>query len=175
MGNKTLIRKYAILLTAVWALSLVIIPSVHAGKVQIPEGKQIKVQFPSSLKISSGVLGAGVPLLFYLYEPITIGGKVIVEKGAEGTAVVKESVKAGRGGKPGKIALAFFALTPKGDYVNLAGAKIKLSGTVSAKGKKKGFFPYLFFVLFLKGGEGEISPDSIYTATVAESIILEQK
>lgn len=149
---------------------------VSAGKVQIPKDKEISVVFPPSLKISSGVLGEGVQILFHLEEPIEIGGKVIVEKGAEGTAIVKESIKASKGGKPGKLVLEFVELSPNGDYKTSDGAKIKLSGTIIAEGKGNKIISYLFiFGLFISGGQGEIAPNVVYTAHIAEPIILESK
>ncbi|UCC43987.1 MAG: hypothetical protein JSU65_12880 [Candidatus Zixiibacteriota bacterium] len=145
-----------------------------AAKVQIPEGTEVKVKFPANLKISSGVIGEGIPLLFYLHEDITIGGKVIVEKGAEGTASVTESVKASKPGKPGKITLEFVDLAPKGPFNTLDESRIKLTGSITEEGGGKKILSYLFiFGLFIKGGQGEISPEQIYTATVAESVILE--
>ena len=157
----------AVLLTA---------PVADAAKVQIPEGTAVKVSFPSTIKISSSELGEGIPILFNLAEPIEIGGKVIVEKGATGTAVVKEVKKAGKGGKPGKIVLEFVDLAPKGTFLTLDGENVKLKGVITAEGKGKKTLSYLFiFGLFIKGGQGEIPTDKIYTATVAESVILEEK
>ncbi len=150
--------------------------AVYAGKVQIPKDKEISVRFPTGIKISSGILSESIPILFHLEEAIEIGGKVIVEKGAEGKAIVKESVKASRGGKPGKLVLEFVELTPKGDYNTTDGSKIKLAGTVTAEGKGKKLLSYILgFGLIIKGGQGEISPNVVYTAKIAESIILESK
>lgn len=149
--------------------------SAFAGKVMVPEDTKITVKFPSTMKISSGKMAAGIPLAFELAKPIEIGGKVVVEKGATGTAVVKESVKAKRGGKPGKITLEFTELMPKGTFQSPDGAPIKLKGAITAEGKGKKTLSYLFiFGLFIKGGQGEVPTGDYYTATVAESIILEE-
>lgn len=147
---------------------------VQAAKVQIPEGTKISVRFPASLNISSGEVSEGIPLLFTLAAPIEIGGKIIVEKGAQGTAVVKECVKA-TWGSPGKIVLEFVDLEPKGDFATLDGSRIKLAGTVTAEGKGKPFYSYfpLLYGLFTKSGQGKIPSNQIYAASVAESIILE--
>ena len=123
--------------------------TVYAGKVQIPKDKEISVRFSTNIKISSGVLAESIPILFHLEEPIEIGGIVIVEKGAEGKAIVKESVKSSKGGKPGKLVLEFVELTPKGDYNTIDDSKIKLTGTVTAEGKGKKLLSYLLiFGLF---------------------------
>jgi hypothetical protein len=174
MGRKALTGwSTCLALTLVTVLFLGV--AAEAGKVMLPEGTQIKVRFPANVKISSGKLGAGVPLLFNLEESITIGGKAIVEKGAEGTAVIKEVVKASKPGKAGKIVIDFVDLQPKGAFKTPENAKIKLSGSITAEGKGKKLMSYLFiFGLFIKGGQGEISPNVSYTAQIAESIILEE-
>lgn len=149
-------------------------PLAYAGKVQLPEGKEIKVRFDPKMKISSGNLEKGVPLQIYLMEPIEIAGVVIVPKDAPGTAVVADVKKAGKPGKPGMIKIEFTELEPTGDFKSTDGEKIKLSGTIEKKGGGKKLLSYLFiFGLFIKGGEGTIDPNGIYTATVKEGIILE--
>jgi hypothetical protein len=163
----------ALILTV--SLVLVFAVTASAGKVQVPEGTKLSVKFPPNIEISSGKVGEGIPLLFELATPIEIGGKVIVEKGATGTAVVKESVKSGMGGKPGKITVEFTELNATGAFQTLDGSPIKLKGSVTAEGKGKGFLPWLFFKFLLKGGQGKIPTDKVYSATVAESIILEEK
>ncbi len=150
--------------------------TVHAAKVQVPEGTAISVKFPATTEISSGKIAVDTKLLFELAEPIEIGGKVIVDKGAIGTAVVKGVVKAKKGGKPGKITLEFVDLTPSGNFKTSDDAPIKLKGTITAEGKGKKTLSYLFiFGLFISGGQGEIATDQVYVATVAESVILEEK
>ncbi len=169
--NSGLIKFSAIVLVA-----LLLVSGAYAAKVQVPEGTEVKIKFPSSIKISSGELGTGVPLLFSLAEPVSVGGKVIIEKGAEGTAVVKESVRSGKGGKPGKIVVEFVDLEAKGAFKTLDDSRLKLVGEVSAEGKGKKLLSYLFiFGLFIKGGQGELSNTDIYTAQVAESVILEEQ
>ncbi len=149
---------------------------VHAAKVQLPEGTAIKVKFDPSVTISSGESVAGVPILIRLAEPITIAGQVIVDEGATGTAEIVEVEKAARGGKPGKISVKFVDLETKGVFKAPDDGRIKLSGLVEGKGKGKKTLSYLFiFGLFIKGGQGELPTNQIYTATVAESIILESE
>ncbi|SYZ72877.1 hypothetical protein TRIP_C20992 [Candidatus Zixiibacteriota bacterium] len=145
---------------------------VRAGRVLLPDSLEIKVKFDSTMQITSGKLVKGAPVAIYLAEPIEIGGVTIVEQGAPGTAVVSEVKKAGGGGKPGLIKIDFTELEPKGEYMTEDSAKIKIFGSVESKGKKKGIFPYLFFILLVKGGEGQIKVDSVYSATTAESIML---
>ncbi|UCE23453.1 MAG: hypothetical protein JSU74_09110 [Candidatus Zixiibacteriota bacterium] len=156
------------------AILVLLAVSANAAKVQVPEGTNISVKFPASIKISSGEMSEGIPLLFELATPVEIGGKVIVAKGATGTAVVKESVKAKKGGKPGKITIEFVELAPSEPWKAVDGSNIKLKGSVTAEGKGKKTLSYLFiFGLFIKGGQGEIPSGQIFTATVAESVILQ--
>ncbi len=167
-------RRYVFVLIAVIVALVSFVATAQAAKVQLPEGTEIKVKFPTSIKISSGVLGTGVPLLFYVDEDVMIGGKTIIEKGAEGTATVTESVKSRKAGKPGKIVLEFGELTPKGAFHTAENGPVKLAGTITAEGKGKKILSYLFIAgLFIKGGQGEISPYKVYTATIAETVILQ--
>jgi len=150
--------------------------AVQAAKVQVPAGTEVKVKFDSRAAVNSGDAVAGVPILIELAEPITIGGKIIVEEGAKGTAVVSEVKKAGKGGKPGNIKVEFVDLEPKGLFKAPEGAKIKLAGTAEGKGKGKKTLSYLFiFGLFIKGTQGELSTTQAYPATVADNIILESQ
>jgi hypothetical protein len=147
--------------------------NAQAGKVQIVEGTEVKVKFDASMKISSGSLQKGIPLLIYLAESIVIGGKIIVEEGAMGTAEVLEVKEASKAGKPGYIKVSFVELTPKGDYVALDGSNIKLKGEIDAEGKGKKLLSWVFiFGLFIKGGQGVLPSDAIYTVYTAETIRL---
>ncbi|MFZ5980643.1 MAG: hypothetical protein ACOYVF_08405 [Candidatus Zixiibacteriota bacterium] len=148
--------------------------AVQAGTMQLPKGQVLKVKFALGMKISSGELTKDVPLLINLAEPIEIGGKTIVEAGAQGTAKVVEVKKAGKGGKPGYIKVAFQEMDTKGEYRSRDNSKIKLEGELENAGKGKKTLSYLFiFGLFISGGQGEIDPGLVYEAKVAESIILE--
>lgn len=147
----------------------------NAATLQLPKGTDVKVKFNPGMKISSGNLEAGVPILCTLAEPVQIGDIVVVDEGAQVTATVTEVKKAGGGGKGGYIKVSFNELETKGAYKTVDGSKIKLSGYIENTGKGKGFFPYLFFVLFLKGSQGEINTDAVYTVKVAESIILQSE
>ncbi len=155
-------------------ISLVCAVSLQAATIQLPRGTKVKVKFAPGMRISSGELAKDIPLLITLAEPIMIGSKMIVEEGAQGTARVAEVEKAKKAGKPGYIKVEFVELETKGSYQPLDESKIKLTGNVENKGKSKKTLSYLFiFGLFIKGGQGEIATDKIYTATVAETLILE--
>jgi hypothetical protein len=149
---------------------------VVAATIQVAQGTEVKIVFAPEMKVISATLAKDIPLLITLAEPIVVGGKTIVEQGATGTAKVLEVEKASRGGKPGYIKVGFVELEPKGAYQSPEGAKIKLAGAVEHKGKGKKLLSYLFIAgLFIKGGEGAIPTGQTFTATVAESIILEAK
>jgi len=169
-------RRYMlkIFLAVVISISLLLPGIAVAGKVQIPEGKEVKIIFDPTMELNSNNLVEGIPLLVNLYESIEIGGVIIVEKGASGTAVVEKVEKSGRGGKAGYVKITFVDLTPKGEFQAPEGEKIKLAGFVENKGGGKKLLSWLFiFGLFIKGGGGEIDTGVPYTATVAEPIILE--
>jgi hypothetical protein len=159
------------------ALAIVLLAaSLPAATIQLPRGTEVKVKFTTAAKVSSGNLAKDAPVLITLAEPVIIGGETLVEAGATGTAKVVEVKKAGSVGKPGYIKVAFVDLEPKGIYQTADKAKIKLSGEVENKGKGKKLLSILFIAgLFIKGGQGEIPADTVYTAKVAESITLESK
>lgn len=164
------------ILTYIALVIIMGVVSVQAATIGLTKGTEVKARFAAKTKISSGVLNKDVPVLFTLAEPVVIGGKTIVDAGAQGTAKVVEIKKAGSAGKPGYIKVAFVDLEPKGEYASPEGGKIKLAGDIENKGKGKKFLSYLFIAgLFIKGGQGEIKADSVYTAQVAETIVLESK
>ena len=149
---------------------------LYAGKIEVPEEEVVKIRFESATPITSGTVTKGIPLLIRLEEAIMVGDEILVEKGAQGTAIVSEVEKASKPGKPGKIKIEFSEIEPKGSYVSLDDSKIKLSGSVESQGKGKKLLSLLFIAgLFIKGGEAVINTDSVYTATIAESIILESQ
>lgn len=148
--------------------------AVQAGTIQLPKGTKAKLKFPDGLNISSKSVSPGIPIICYLVEPLEVGGITLVEAGAQGTATVAEVQPAKKGGKPGFIKIEFASLDAKGEYRLLTDSKIKLSGTQEKKGKGKKLLSYLFiFGLFIKGSEGVIPTNVVYTAEVAESIVLE--
>jgi len=167
-------------LMAICAVVLVFVGMtvVEAGTIQIPKGTKVKMKFAPDMKISSAGVVKGMQLACYLAEPIDIGGVIVVEKDALGTATVLESVPPGRAGKPGNIKIGFTALDAKGQYKMLTpDAKIKLSSVgPDNKGKGRKTLSYLFiFGLFIKGKPGIIPVDRIYEAEVAESVLMESK
>ncbi len=148
--------------------------TVNAGHVQLPKGKEVVLKFASDLKVSSGEYEKGDSIPVVLDQPIDIGGQIIVERGATGTAVVLDAEKNGSAGKAGMIKIGFVNLQPKGDYKLPEGEVISLTGDpLEFKGKKKGIFPYFILLPFLKGGQGEVPTDVAYTATIAETVVLE--
>jgi len=165
--------KSVILMTLV---ALLIVPNAFGGKVQLPEGTEVKVRFDPEMKVSSGKLMKGIPLLIYLAEPIMIGGKTIVEEGSQGKAEVLEVREASKPGKPGYIKVGFVEIEPKGEYSTLDESNIKLSGEAEAEGKGKKLLSYLLiFGLFIKGGQAELPVDQVYTAKIKETIIMQSE
>ncbi len=168
-------RHIVLAIGVVLALLAMSVP-VWAGAIQVPQGTEVKLKFPAGMKISSGNVTQGVPLVCYLQEPIDIGGVIVVEKDAQATAKVVEVKSAGKGGKPGYIKIQFESLDPKGPFRPVNAEKIKLenAGPVEANGKGKKLLSYLFiFGLFIKGSQAEIPTNQVYTAKVAESVILD--
>ncbi|MBU8920735.1 MAG: hypothetical protein KOO63_02635 [Bacteroidales bacterium] len=147
-----------------------------AAKVVLPEETEIKVKFDPAMMIDSGKLQAGVTISIYLAEDIKIGGKTIIEAGAEGTAKVEEAVSASRRGKPGMIKIAFVSLAPKGAYAAADGEMIKLSGAIENEGGSRKLISWIFIAgLFIKGQQGTIDTALEYPAMIGETIILKSE
>ena len=167
----------SIKLTVVALIVISLLPvCASAGKVVLPEETEVKMKFGASIKINSGKLQKGLEVPVYLAENIEIGGKTIIEKGAEGKAEVVEIVESSKPGNPGYIKLSFTELDTKGDYRTADGEMIKLAGVVEDKGKGRKVLSLLFVLgLFIGGSEGEIDTSQVYTATVGETVILQTK
>jgi hypothetical protein len=149
---------------------------IYAGKVVLPEGTEIKINFDPNMKISSGKLQKGIPLLVYLAEDVTIGGEVIIEAGAEGKAEVLEITPASKPGKPGHIKVGFIELSPKGKFIRADASTIPIMGEIEAEGKGKKLLSYIFiFGLFIKGGQGTIPTDAVYPAKIKETVIMQSE
>lgn len=154
--------------------ALFIAGSISAATFQVPAGTDVKVKFVGNQTISSGNVISGVPLVITLAEPIKIGDRVLVEAGAEGKALVSEVKKAGAPGKPGKIKVTFQEIATKGEFKTTDGSPIKLTGELEkmGKGKKTLAFITIIGIVLIKGGQGEIPVDQVYTAKTAETVVL---
>lgn len=162
--------KFAVVIIVIFSLVPV---CLRAAKVVLPEDTEVKLKFGSVIKVNSGMLQEGLEIPVLLAEDIKIGGKTIVEEGAEGKAKVTEIERASRPGDPGYIKISFTALGTKGDYKTDSGGMIKLSGEVENRGKSRKILSWVFILgLFIKGGEGEIDVSQVHTAKVEETVIL---
>ncbi|RKX26904.1 MAG: hypothetical protein DRP46_10415 [Candidatus Zixiibacteriota bacterium] len=150
---------------------LFLMPSLYAGKIRVPEGTPIKVKFDKDMKIDSGKLTKGIPLLIYLDDPVIIGGRVVIDKGTQGKAEVLEVKPASKPGKGGYLKIGFIELEPSGEFKSVEGGTIKLSGELEAKGKGKKLLSFLLgFGLLIKGGQANIPADRVYDAVIAETV-----
>ncbi len=166
----------AVILGLVSLVVLIAPVASFAAKVVLPEETEIKVKFDPAMIVDSGKLQAGVTISIYLAEDIKVGGKTIVEAGAEGKAKVEEAVSASRPGKPGMIKIVFVELAPKGAYSAGDGEMIKLAGMVEDEGGSRKIVSWLFIAgLFIKGQQGAIDTALDYTATIGETIILQSE
>ncbi|MBD3333219.1 hypothetical protein GF356_10245 [candidate division GN15 bacterium] len=143
-----------------------------AAGIQLPKGSKAIVKFDPSTAVTSGRFEEGNRVPIYLVEPIVMGGLTLVEEGAMGTAVVTTAKGAGRGGSPGKLALTFESISPKGSYVPQEFDAVPIAGeTGEIKGKGKKLLSYLFiFGLFIKGGQAEVPADTTFEVTIAENV-----
>ncbi|UCD95136.1 MAG: hypothetical protein JSU69_03550 [Candidatus Zixiibacteriota bacterium] len=157
-------------------IALLTVPNIEAGKIQLSEGTEVKVSFGLDQKLTSARLMKDLPLPIVLAEAVVIGGKTVIEEGAVGQAKILELKPASKAGKPGYLKIGFVELEPKGEYETAEGAKIPLTGEIEAKGKGRKLLSYLFiFGLFIKGSQAELPAGEIYTAKVAENIMLESE
>jgi len=176
--NKRRLSKASILaLAAAGIMTLLMTPIAKSATFQVPAGTEVKVKFSGATKISSGKLEAGTRLPITLVEPIKIGDVLLVAEGAAGSAVVKKVEKASAPGKPGKLVVEFVDMGTRGGYRTADGSAIKLSGKVEKVGKGKKLLAYVTIigVAFIKGGQGEIDTKQVYTATVAQTTVLQSE
>ena len=157
--------------------TLMVASDLYATVVRLNKGTEVKLKFQAEGRISSGNHVKGDSIDIVLTKPIIIDDSTIVETGATGKAVVVAAEKNGKAGKPGYIKLRFVYLLPKGAFKTAGDAPILLSGEdIENKGKGKKTLSYLLiFGLFIKGGNGEIDKNTVYTVEVAESIKLDSK
>ena len=175
MNRRIHSRIGVVLPAAFWLVILALSPPAQAATFQLPGGTEVKVKFNRDAKINSGEIEAGAELAITLAEPISVGDVLLVAEGAAGSAVVKEVEKAKAPGKPGKIVVEFLDIGTRGGYRTVDGSAIKLAGSIEREGKGKKILAYVTIVgiFLIKGGQGEIPTDGVYTATVAETVILQ--
>ena len=176
--NKERVLEMSIMALAVAVIITLLSAAVtEAATFQLPAGTEIKVKFSGDTKISSGNVETGTKLAITLAEPIRIGDVLLVADGAAGTAVVKEVKKAAAPGKPGKLVVEFVDMGTRGGYRTADGSAIKLGGKVEKVGRGKKLLSYVTIIgiAFIKGGQGEIKTDQVYTATVAETTVLQSE
>jgi hypothetical protein len=163
-------------LFALAALILFTLPALVHGQIRLPEGTAVTVTLQQDVSSKYAKPGDEVPIK--LQDPIEVGSVVLVKAGASGTARVKSVETSGSGGKAGKIELELVGLTSKGNYTALEDKQILLKasandeGVISAKGKGKGWFPWLFLKLFLKGGSAVIKAGTPIPAVTTESVFV---
>jgi hypothetical protein len=164
-----------IALAAALVIGLAGVMTARAATFQLPEGTEVKVKFNSDTQINSGKVTVGDNLAITLAEPLKIGDVLLVAEGAAGTATVKEVKKAKAPGAPGKMVVEFVNIGTRGGYRTVDGAAIKLSGQIERTGKGKKLLAYVTIVgiFLIKGGQGEIDPNEIYTAKIAETVVLQ--
>jgi hypothetical protein len=152
----------------------ILVPPVSAATFQLPAETEIKVQFNRDAEINSGKMEVGTELAITLAEPIRIGEVLLVAEGAAGKAVVKEVEKASAPGKPGRIVVEFVELGTRGGFKTVDGSAIKLTGTIENKGKSKKILAFVTIIgiLLIKGGQGAIDTEAVYTAKIAETVVL---
>ncbi len=168
------IRRNIIAKACVW-LTLVVfcVGQLSAGVIQVPVDTEVKLSPAPGTVITSKTVKAGDEILMVLTEPLEIGGKVIIEKGARATATVAEAQKAKTPGKKGILKIEYTELEPEGDYRLMEGDVIKLAGEATFEGSGKALLSYIFiFGLFIKGSNGKVATDTVLTAKTAETVIL---
>jgi len=177
MNKERLSKASRLALAVAGIMTLLVAPVTEAATFQLPAGTEVKVKFTGAAKISSGSLEPGIKLAIALAEPIKIGEVLLVGEGAAGSAVVKEVKKAAAPGKPGLLVVEFVDMGTRGGYQTADGSAIKLSGKVEKKGGGRKLLAYVTVIgiVFIKGGQGEIDTNHVYTATVAQTTVLQSE
>ncbi|MFH1374514.1 MAG: hypothetical protein ABII79_12035 [bacterium] len=178
MKRKTILNKGLTRLT-VAALALLLslgLVSDASAAVQVTAGSKVQVKFVAD--VSSKFVKPGDEVEITLESDIDIGGVVIVEKGANGSARITSVQAAGKGGKPGFLKVELIDLQPKGEFKPEGDKPIMLSavtedgsGIIAADGKGRKLLSYLLiFGLFIKGSEAEIPTTTTFEAIITEDV-----
>jgi len=169
-------KAYRLIILTIF-VALLSVSVAFGARVVLPEDTPIKVKFDPAMEINSGRVTAGIPLLIFLAEDVKIGGKTVIEAGAQGKAEVIEVVKASKPGKPGYIKIAFTEMGVKGEFKTQSGESIKLKGEYENQGKGRSFFTKIPFLygFFISGHQGKVDSKLIYPVNVSETIILESE
>lgn len=176
MSYKNGVRPFIILFIFFLLKSSFVVFDANATVVRLDKGTEIKIRLVSGTKVSSDNFVKGDSLHIVLIEPVVLDDSTVVEIGAQGRAIVTESIRGGKGGKPGYIKVRFASLFPKGVFKTIDGSPILLSGEIENEGKGKKILSWIFVAgLFIRGENGEIDTDSAYTARIAETIKLRSK
>ncbi|MFH1686362.1 MAG: hypothetical protein ABIE70_02430 [bacterium] len=156
------------------ALAAFVRPTTMAADFMVPSGTEIQVVFEQD--VSSKYVEPGDLVPIRLSQAIDIGGTVVIDEGAKGSARVKSVKPAGRGGKPGRVEIELLELTAGSGFESVGNKNITIAGkdgSIIAEGKGKKTLSWLFiFGLFIKGGQGVIGADQPMTAVVADDIIV---
>lgn len=126
-------NKISIMKTTIFAMALFFATNLMAqndsGKVYLSQGTVLTVQLMQD--ISSATNNEGDIIEFETTEPIIVGDKVLVFKGAKVHGKITESEKRKAMGKAGKLNFTI-------DYLTMPNGKnVKLSSEMKASGKNK--------------------------------------
>ena len=179
MKRKTILNKglTRLIVTALaLVLSLGLVPDVSAA-VQVPAGTKVQVKFVAD--VSSKFVKPNENVEIRLESDIDIGGLVVVQKGATGTALITSVETAGKGGKPGLLKVELIDLQPKGEFKPEGDKPIMLSavtedgsGNIAVEGKGRKFWNYVLGIGFLlvKGTEAVIPTTTTFEAVITEDV-----
>jgi hypothetical protein len=148
----------------------VLLKAQDSTKTILPEGTIVSVQLMQD--INSGTANVGEVLTFETSEPITVGDKMLVDKGLKVTGKVIEAAPRKGLGKAGKLNFSI-------DYLYLPNGKVvKLTTELKANGKDKVGTAVaeavLLTPLFLlkKGKDIKFEKGQIFKAFVEENTLL---
>ncbi len=127
--------------------------------IEVPHGKAVQVQ--SSQKVDADIHKEGSTVKFQIAHPVIINNKVVFTRGTEVIGTVVHRKNNGIIGIPGSIEVGNFYIN------NNNGEQTYLTGTIKNEGDNRywaniGWF-FLFPILFIKGDDGFIKTNNIYT------------
>ena len=155
------------------SLFVVAMAGVVSADIILSKGTKATIVFDE--EVSSGNAKTGDMVSIRLLTPIDIGGMIVVNAGAKGTARVTEAKSNSRLGGAGFVEVEFVELESEGAYEAADGKKIQLTaegGSIRVEGKGKGLILKIFTLGLIKGSNGVILAEKSYQAELTEDIII---
>jgi len=167
--NKKILKKVSIFLITIFSFN--VSTPVFAATITLPAGTPVSIRIAETL--SSEKVMTGYPVRLEVASDVKRDGKTVIKSGAIATGSVTNSVKSGIIGKPGEIAIQINSVTAiDGNTIPVTAYHVNRGEDKSTMSLVVGLF-LCIFVLFQKGGEGNLQAGNIIQASTTSEAYIE--